>query len=264
MKIGCLTHLALIDWMEGHPDRAVDLADRALRRGENLDRFNEAIATAAMAEIRLLRREPAVARIHVERLAVLGEANDFPLYRMLAMLLGGWCLVEEGRLAEAVDLLESARVAKQQCQIEMLGTLHLVLQGRAATGHSVGTHLLEQALEEGERSGELLASAEAHREKGRRLAAVGRSDAAESCFARALDVAHGQGALVFELRAATDLAAEWAHKGQRARATELLSPIIASFNEGLDTPDLIEARSILSDLDRRCAAPGSERAVRRS
>jgi len=50
------------------------------------------------------------------------------------------------------------------------------------------------------------------------------------------------------LRAATSLARLWCERGRRAEARELLAPIYGWFTEGFDTPDLKEAKALLTEL----------------
>jgi predicted ATPase len=85
--------------------------------------------------------------------------------------------------------------------------------------------------------------------KGHILLEDGEGEAeAEASFQRALDVARGQKAKCFELRAATSLARLWQRQGKRAEARALLAPIYGWFTEGFDTRDLIEAKALLDEL----------------
>jgi predicted ATPase len=52
-----------------------------------------------------------------------------------------------------------------------------------------------------------------------------------------------------ELRAATSLARLWRQQGTCAAARDLLAPLYAWFTEGFDTGDLIEAQTVLADLE---------------
>ncbi len=81
-----------------------------------------------------------------------------------------------------------------------------------------------------------------------------RLELAEQHFISALTLASGQGARSLELRAATSLARLWAGGGQVARAIELLAPAFASFNEGLETVDLVRAKLLLDELAGRRGA----------
>ena len=67
----------------------------------------------------------------------------------------------------------------------------------------------------------------------------------EACLRQAIDSARRQGTKFWELEAATDLARLWGERGSRAEAHELLRPIYEWFSEGLDTPPLLEAKSVL-------------------
>ena len=71
---------------------------------------------------------------------------------------------------------------------------------------------------------------------------------AEACFQKALDIAHGQGALLFELRAASSLARLLDTRRKRDAAHRTLAPVYARFTEGFDTPDLKDAKALLDAL----------------
>jgi predicted ATPase len=66
---------------------------------------------------------------------------------------------------------------------------------------------------------------------------------------RALEIARGQAALSWELRAATSLARLWRRHGQAAEARDLLAATYGKFTEGFGTSDLIRARSLIVDLE---------------
>ena len=65
---------------------------------------------------------------------------------------------------------------------------------------------------------------------------------------RALDVARRQEAKSLELRAAMSLARLWQQQGKRQEAHQLLEPIYGWFTEGFDAPDLMEAKTLLTEL----------------
>jgi len=79
-------------------------------------------------------------------------------------------------------------------------------------------------------------------------AACSRVETAETILIRALNVARSQGALAWELRSATALAQLWQRQGKRLQAHELLSPIYERFSEGFATPDLVNVRQLLDEL----------------
>jgi predicted ATPase len=71
---------------------------------------------------------------------------------------------------------------------------------------------------------------------------------AEDHLRQALDWAHRQGALSWELRAASSLARLLREKGRSADAMALLQPVYARFTEGFATSDLQVAKGLLEKL----------------
>ena len=78
--------------------------------------------------------------------------------------------------------------------------------------------------------------------------APGAAAAAEGLFWQALDWARRQGALSWELRAATSLARLLSDQGRSADATALLQPVYDRFTEGFATADFKAARTLLEGL----------------
>ena len=76
-------------------------------------------------------------------------------------------------------------------------------------------------------------------------AADGAAAAAEDHFRQALDWARRQGALSWELRAATSLARLWYDQGRPTEAMALLQPVYDRFTEGFETADLKAAKALL-------------------
>ena len=68
---------------------------------------------------------------------------------------------------------------------------------------------------------------------------------AEKRLQQGLAEARAMGALTFELRIATDLAAHWIATGRRVKAARLLAPIYQKFTEGFETQDLVAASCLL-------------------
>jgi len=94
--------------------------------------------------------------------------------------------------------------------------------------------------------------AELHRLTGERLLAQateqGGTAAAEACFQESLAIARRQGALSLELRTAVSLARVHRRRGRHDLARDLVAPIYGRFSEGLETPDVREARALLETV----------------
>ena len=85
---------------------------------------------------------------------------------------------------------------------------------------------------------------------GRALVQSGDADpgAVESAYFQALELAKGQGSKTIELRVTTSLAELWQSQGKRQQAYDILVPVYEWFTEGLDMPDLKQAKVLLDEL----------------
>jgi predicted ATPase len=81
-----------------------------------------------------------------------------------------------------------------------------------------------------------------------RAMAPSRPEDAEACLMQSLELSRTQGALGWELRAATDLAALLVGRGLRQPAIEILEPTYSRFTEGFGTADLRAAERLLEQL----------------
>jgi hypothetical protein len=100
------------------------------------------------------------------------------------------------------------------------------------------------ALEPGQRRPEL------HRVKGELLLIRDPPDEAEAerCFRIAIDIARGQAARWWELRATTSLARLLKRQGKTKEARTMLAEIYNWFTEGFEFPDLKDAKALLQEL----------------
>jgi len=106
---------------------------------------------------------------------------------------------------------------------------------------------LDNAFQHVERSGELFGLAEMHRLRGELQLARSAADIdqAEASFRKAIDIAHGQDAKSWELRAAISIARMFQNQGRSEEGRQMLADIAGWFNEGSETSDLRDARGLL-------------------
>ena len=95
--------------------------------------------------------------------------------------------------------------------------------------------------------GERFMEAELLRWRGEFAFDQGRLDDAESAFRESLAVAARQQAKMYELRTTMRLGRVWVQRGQVAEANAALAKIHNRFTEGFETPDLVEARKLLTE-----------------
>ena len=129
--------------------------------------------------------------------------------------------------------------------------MQIAAEANAATGrYPEALTLVESGIVIAAETGQHFHDADLHRLKGA-LLRVTQPDAvaeSESLFRRALEIARGQEARSFELRAATNLARLLHDQGRMSEACAELAPVYGWFTEGFDTQNLKDARALLEEL----------------
>jgi hypothetical protein len=74
---------------------------------------------------------------------------------------------------------------------------------------------------------------------------------AERCFRTAIEIARGQSARWWELRAATSLARLLKRQGKIAEAHKMLSDVYGWFTEGFEFADLQDAKAFLDEIEAK-------------
>ncbi len=241
-------------WVQGSPDGALRRMEEALALARELDHPSTlALAVDQAAQISHLRGDLATLSRQAEALVELAEEHGYDEYLATGRLLRNWALFAQGRPSEDPDMWgarESGhRVAGQE--IEEAHFRAIVAEALSRQGAlDEALAVVEATL--GETAGHETRywDADLLRLKGEVLLArdAAAAEPAEACFREAIAVTGHQGAKSLELRAATSLARLWCHHGKTAAARDLLSPLYASFSEGFDTRDLMEARALLETL----------------
>jgi predicted ATPase len=161
-------------------------------------------------------------------------------------------VIQRGDLKHGLRLLRAA--LGEPAAIGLAPRLSAVLIA-AASGRAGqvadGLPEIEEMIIRSERTEERWLVAELLRVKGELLllrVGPGAAAAAEAHFRQALDLARQQGALSWELRAATSLARLLSDRSRSAEATALLQPVYDRFTEGFATADLKAAKALLDHL----------------
>jgi predicted ATPase/DNA-binding winged helix-turn-helix (wHTH) protein len=196
-----------------------------------------------LGDLETAGRSIAQLKDHAERYTLSG-------YYAYGSGFEGQLFAKRGNLALAERQLRSCLESLRQGRSETLYTAFLtdlaeVLAKAGRFGESLAA--AAEALQRTERSDAFWWMPEALRIKGEILAQLNPSDLStiEDCFTRSLTCARRQGALSWQLRAATSLARLWKQCGRPADAKALLRPIYARFTEGFETADLRAARTLL-------------------
>jgi predicted ATPase len=249
----CLSHGARALWYCGYPDRALRRSHEAFRLAQELSHPGSvAHALGFAAALHRLRREGQLALERSEAAIALARGQGFAQRLAEATMLRGWALAAQAQEAEGLaQMCQGLADYRATGGAQLAGILGLLAETYGKVGQpEAGLTVLAEALAHVDSTGERYHKAELHRLHGELWLALSmdHQSAAESCFQQSLDVARHQHAKSLELRAALSLSRLWQRQGKRAEAYDLLAPIYGWFAEGLDTPDLSDAKALLEEL----------------
>lgn len=158
-----------------------------------------------------------------------------------------------GRVQEGIALMlqgvEGNETSHVRCYLPW--TLCFIAEGQAKLGQAEeGLATLARAFALVEETGERHWEAELYRLEAQLLLVQGDEEGAQASLEKALQIARRQSARSLELRAAVDLARLWRNQSKTIEARRVLAEVYNWFTEGFDTPDLIEARELLEEIDQ--------------
>jgi TOMM system kinase/cyclase fusion protein len=249
------SYLSLTQWFLGYPEQAVGSAHTAARLATARDHCHTSIHTLVRStQLHLLRRDGATALGQADHIISLSGEKGFLLWKAMGTFLRGWALSELGQLEPGIaDMREGIQGwagTGADVHRPWFSTVLADAYCRAARAEE-GLAVVDEALGYCRSTQDCLYEAEAHRVKAELLLARAGADAesqADECLARALDTARTQHARMLELRAATSTARLCKRLGRTDDARRVLDPVYASFDQGLDTRDLLDAHALLQEL----------------
>jgi RIO-like serine/threonine protein kinase len=239
-------------WALGYPDQAMarSLETIALCR---LQRQPVTLVFALVVSqgIHLYRGEAAEAIALGDEIVALCKEYEFPQEAEWARAFQGSAKARLGRADEGATQLQTCLVELQALKSGLVRTTFLALCGEAlclAGRIDEGLATVCDGFAHADRTLEHGFTGELHRTRGELLARAGRHEDAETSFRLALDDARARQAKSFELRAASGLARLLMASGRVSDARTALVPVFEWFTEGLDTSDLMTARTLLSEM----------------
>jgi hypothetical protein len=256
MRVSTHYFLARILWLQGFADRALRLVEHNIEEGNAVGQalsFCSVLGQGA-CPIALLAGDLDAAERYGEMLLDHTERHPIRLWQVWARCFNSLVIARRGDITGG---LQALRGGLEQAGEARFLPRFLLLLGELATclGEAgeiaFGLETVEETLARCEARDERWYMAELLRIKGELTILEGAPDAAaaaEGHLLEALDCARVQGALSWELRAATDLARLWGNQHRAAEARELLGSVYGRFTEGFDTADLRGAKSLLEEL----------------
>jgi predicted ATPase len=241
----------------GYPDQAIVQAERSVERARPLGKASLAYSMALSTSARACQTigDDQRCRGFLEPLLAAASEQGFPQYLGLGQCLFGWLTARQGEIAaglrmlsEAAAMLASLGGQRETAYVNGLMADVLFWAGR----QSEAIMLLDDTLLRAAETGVVAFDASLRLRKAAALATGSNTevDVAERQFECAIAVARNQSARLFELQACCGLARLRLNQGNTAEARSLLEPVLDWFTEGLDLPDLREAREILAACDR--------------
>jgi predicted ATPase len=275
--VACLCYLAATLWIMGFADQAIERLHEGLFLADKCSHsFSRSFALFFAAMIYQYRRDAISAQKQAEIDIALSKEEGFVLWLAMATIVRGWTRADQGRKRDGLTEMREGLGAYRATGARLAHTYIFSLLGEICgrAGHfDEGLSVLTEALTTSADSGESVFEAELYRLKAElilqsrwsirrrgnhgavstaresiEVEMMGDEREPEAYFSKAMDIARVQEAKSFQLRAAIGLCRLWQMKGKGDEARRLLGDLYACFTEGLDTPDLQDARRLLDDL----------------
>lgn len=268
LRVRSLANASIVLYICGYPDRAIELARRALALAESAK--GSTSLTYARFFVSLMhawRGEWVEAREHADALRRLAEQEGLPHFLALAVLVRGLAQVGLGEVEDGVGSLCEGWAGYAATGAELMGSFWLCVYGRAllqAGRVEQACAQLNQAFALAGRNHEEFWLPELWRLEGELRLECARRGLPESllasawrrspeeCFFQALERSRAVGARSLELRAALSLASLW----EDERGRSLVREVCDGFSEGHATADQLAARQLLGGLPQNHAGTG--------
>ncbi len=243
---------ALSLWHLGFPDQAIDRIRRALDMARTLKHpFSLAYVLGHAGWTFHNCRLSAEVRSVADAGIVLAKEQGFPFWLAEGLLHKGFSLLLDEKIEESLGLLQSGLDVFNMtgAKLSLCHFYSMFAQAHLFGGNTdEALRRIDEAVQASVANGNIFFLAEVHRLRGEIQLARKLPDEAEVCFQLALDVARSQQAKSWELRITMSLCRLWKSQNRMEDARTALAKIYGWFQEGLDTPDLIDAKQLLESL----------------
>ena len=241
--------LAMLRWLEGAPDEAIQRSNIAIAEGQQLGHpVSLSLALWTGCQVALWVGDVATLEQSVANLLRHAERHLLEDYHAYGIGFAAELAVLRGDLDAGLQQMRTAldMLLRHQHYVRYAAFLPGFARMTATAGKVAdGLVIIDEALERTQRDDDTTYMPESIRIKGELLLLQGEAADAEDCLMRSLDMARGQGALSWELRAAMSIARLRRHDKS---ARELLGSVYRQFTEGFATADLQAAKSLLRQL----------------
>lgn len=241
-------------WVLGYPDQARARGEAGLALAHQIAHaHSEAYASLFVSNIFCFLRDVKTTRKLAEDTVAISKKYGFPVWAANGTAVHGWTLACEGQAEAGIAEIQQGIALYQQFQIDLAVPhfLGLLADAYLSIGKTeAGLAAVERGLEQARRTGELWIEAELCRIRGELLLAESKDndEKALAAFQEAIGIAQRQQAKSWELRATMSECRVHKRLGKPEQAREKLSRLYNWFTEGLETPDLQDARTLITEL----------------
>jgi adenylate cyclase len=258
-----LSWYALVLWLTGYPDRALQASHKAAQAANLLGQpFTASYVQSLAAWFHQYRRDVEATRQHAAAAVTLAQEKGFTQWLAVGMMFRGWATSEAGDAAAGVgETRQGLELFRKTGALNLphFYSLHAETCARAGLVEEARDSLAN-AMAASDRSGDVMWRPELHRLSGELL--IGSSarpldpsrptpqseEEAERCFQTAIDQAQQLGAKSLHLRAAMSVARLRRRQGHPSEGRHLLDAVYRQFDEGFSGEDLKAARLLLDEL----------------
>jgi predicted ATPase len=252
--MSCQHTLATSLWMLGYRDQGERMLEEMFALARTLGHLpSTASAMGPGLMMRHYQQDVENTWRTAEELFVLSNEQGFQLWSAVSFMYRAWARAKRGDLRTGIMELQQGLQLFRDIgaglaltgMFAMLGEV-LMLAGQ----YEEALQALAEGMRDAATRGEHQCEPELYRLRGEVLRRMDRTsrDAARESFWQAIQLARQQHARSLELRAVLGLCEMLGEDGQRAEAGGLLEDTCGWFTEGLNTPDLREARALLEKL----------------
>lgn len=250
-RISARAYLARVLWLQGLPEQAVAVAENSVAEARAINHVvseADALLTAA-CPIALWVGDLTAAERYVNMLLDYATRHAMESWRFYCLCNQAFLASQRGQINVGLQLLRAANTDWGTGSPFTRFFSHRVAEVLGSAGEiAEGLSVIEETIVRSKLYDEHWAFAETLRIKGELLLSQGERGAAKDHFLQAIGLARQQGALSWELRAATSLARMRCNQARQEVEYELLSSVYDRFTEGFATADLRAAKALIDEM----------------
>jgi predicted ATPase/DNA-binding winged helix-turn-helix (wHTH) protein len=243
--------LSRLLWLQGNADQARREIEDSVQEAASMHHtltLAHVLADAA-CPVALMIGDLDLAEHYTAMLHEQTKTHSLDVWNTYAVGFAGEIRVRRGDVATGLDRLRGAIETLAQAEFILYRTAFMasLAQGFIAAGKTAGAlATVRDAIAQCDRTGEAWLLAEFYRLRGEAQLQGQDAEAGEASLMQAVEIARKQGALAWELRAATSLARHWKSTRRSPKARALIAPVVAKFSEGFSTMDYQTAKALIA------------------